>query len=92
MHRTFSDFSQAVRAAEAYAGAGFAVAMISATGRFLMGFEPGWHGDCRREKPGHAEPRFPEKTGRKRASAAKILEITRKSEPFSRNFSGCFRA
>ena len=28
------------RSAEAYAGAGFQVAMISATGRFLMGFEP----------------------------------------------------
>ena len=40
MHRAFSDFAQAVRSAEAYAGAGFMVAMISATGRFLMGFEP----------------------------------------------------
>ena len=40
MHRSFSDFSQAVRSAEAYAGAGFSVSMISATGRFLMGFEP----------------------------------------------------
>ena len=40
MHRAFNDFSQAVRSAEAFAGAGFAVAMISATGRFLMGFEP----------------------------------------------------
>ena len=40
MHRTFSDFAQAVRSAEAYAGAGFLVAMISATGRFLMGFNP----------------------------------------------------
>jgi hypothetical protein len=40
--RAFSDFSQAVCAAEAYAGAGFMVAMISATGRFLMGFEPRW--------------------------------------------------
>jgi len=39
MHRSFNDFSQAIRSAEAYAGAGFAVAMISATGRFLMGFE-----------------------------------------------------
>jgi hypothetical protein len=44
MRRAFSDFSQAVRAAEAYAGAGFMVAMISATGRFLMGFEPRWQG------------------------------------------------
>ena len=44
MHRAFSDFSQAVRSAEAYAGAGFMVAMISATGRFLMGFEPRWQG------------------------------------------------
>ncbi len=41
MHRSFNDFSQATRSAEAYAGAGFSVAMISATGRFLMGFEPG---------------------------------------------------
>jgi len=40
MHRSFSDFSQAARSAEAYAGAGFQVAMISATGRFLLGFEP----------------------------------------------------
>ncbi len=40
MHRSFNDFAQAVRSAEAYAGAGFAVSMISATGRFLMGFEP----------------------------------------------------
>jgi hypothetical protein len=40
MHRSFCDFSQAVRSAEAYAGAGFTVAMISATGRYLMGFEP----------------------------------------------------
>jgi len=39
-HRSFSDFSQATRSAEAYAGAGYAVAMISATGRFLMSFEP----------------------------------------------------
>ena len=40
MHRSFSEFTQAVRSAEAYAGAGFSVAMISATGRFLLGFEP----------------------------------------------------
>jgi hypothetical protein len=40
MHRAFSDFTQAMSAAEAYAGAGFVVAMVSATGRFLMGFEP----------------------------------------------------
>ena len=40
MHRSFNDFTQAVRSAEAYAGAGFTVSMISATGRFLMGFEP----------------------------------------------------
>ena len=39
-HRSFNDFSQATRSAEAYAGAGFSVAMISATGRYLMGFEP----------------------------------------------------
>jgi hypothetical protein len=40
MHRSFNDFSQAVRSAEAYARAGFLVAMISATGRFLMEFDP----------------------------------------------------
>ena len=40
MHRSFGDFGQAQRSAEAYAGAGFRVAMISATGRFLMSFEP----------------------------------------------------
>jgi len=39
MHRSFSDFGQAIRSAEAYAGAGYSVAMISATGRFLMNFE-----------------------------------------------------
>jgi hypothetical protein len=39
-HRSFSDFSQAIRSAEAYADAGYGVAMISATGRFLMNFEP----------------------------------------------------
>jgi hypothetical protein len=41
MHRAFNHYGQAVRSAEAYAGAGFTVAMISATGRFLMSFEPG---------------------------------------------------
>jgi hypothetical protein len=40
MHRAFNSFDQAHRSAEAYAGAGFSVAMISATGRFLMPFEP----------------------------------------------------
>ena len=40
MHRAFNDFAQAVRSAEAFAGAGFNVAMMAATGRFLMGFEP----------------------------------------------------
>jgi hypothetical protein len=40
MHRSFSDFGQATRSAEAYAGAGFRVSMISATGRFLMAFDP----------------------------------------------------
>jgi hypothetical protein len=39
-HRSFNDFFQATRSAEAYAGAGFSVAMISATGRYLMAFEP----------------------------------------------------
>ena len=41
VHRAFTDFAQANRSAEAYAGAGFSVAIISATGRFLMGFDPG---------------------------------------------------
>ncbi len=40
MHRAFNEFGQAVKSAEAYSGAGFSVAMISATGRFLMAFEP----------------------------------------------------
>jgi hypothetical protein len=40
MHRSFNNFGQALRSAEAYAGAGFSVAMVSATGRFLMAFEP----------------------------------------------------
>jgi hypothetical protein len=40
MHRSFNNFSQAVSSAEAFAGAGFDVALISATGRFLMGFRP----------------------------------------------------
>ena len=40
MHRSFNDFNRAVESAEAFAGAGFSVAMMSATGRFLMGFEP----------------------------------------------------
>lgn len=40
IHRPFSDFTQATKSAEAFAGAGFAVAMVSATGQFLMGFEP----------------------------------------------------
>ncbi len=40
MHRSFTDFGQASRSAEAYAGAGFTVSMISATGRYLMGFQP----------------------------------------------------
>ena len=44
IHRTFTEFDQAVRAAEAYAGAGFVVSMMSATGRFLMGFRPRWQG------------------------------------------------
>ena len=40
MHRSFNDFTQAVRSAEAFAGAGFSVAMMAATGRLLMAFEP----------------------------------------------------
>jgi hypothetical protein len=40
IRRTFTDFSQAVGAAEAYSKAGFMVAMVSATGRCLMVFNP----------------------------------------------------
>ena len=40
MHRSFTDFTQASHSAEAFAGAGFAVAMFSATGQFLMGYQP----------------------------------------------------
>jgi len=40
MHRSFNDFSEAELSAEAFARAGFAVSMISANGRFLMGYEP----------------------------------------------------
>jgi hypothetical protein len=40
MHRPFNDFVEAMQSAEAFAGAGFSVAMVSATGQFLMGFEP----------------------------------------------------
>lgn len=39
-YRAFGDFSGAVRCAEAYADAGFRVALVSATGRFIMRFEP----------------------------------------------------
>jgi hypothetical protein len=42
MRRAFADYGQAVDAAEAYAGLGFWVAMVSATGRFLMVFAPSW--------------------------------------------------
>ena len=44
MHRAFSDYRHALRAAEAYSGAGFVVAMVSATGRSLMRFQPCWQG------------------------------------------------
>jgi hypothetical protein len=40
MHRSFNDFAQATRSAEAFAGAGYDVSLFSATGRFLMGFRP----------------------------------------------------
>jgi len=39
MHRSFNHFDQALHSAQAFAGAGFSVAMISATGQFLMSFE-----------------------------------------------------
>jgi len=42
INRAFSDFTQALRSAEAYAGAGCMVMMVSATGKYLMGFEPRW--------------------------------------------------
>lgn len=38
--RAFHGFAQALHSAEAYASAGFKVAMVSATGRFLMAFDP----------------------------------------------------
>jgi hypothetical protein len=40
MGREFNDFDQAVKSAEAFANAGFVVEVVSATGQFLMGFEP----------------------------------------------------
>ncbi|MDX2038477.1 MAG: hypothetical protein SFX72_17660 [Isosphaeraceae bacterium] len=40
MHRSFNDFSLALQSAEAFAGAGYHVAVMSATGRFLMAYEP----------------------------------------------------
>jgi hypothetical protein len=40
MHRSFNDFHAAVKSAEAFSGAGYSVAMMSATGRFLMAFQP----------------------------------------------------
>lgn len=40
MHRAFNDFGRATRSAEAFAGAGFAVAMVSATGQLLLRFDP----------------------------------------------------
>lgn len=40
MRQVFADFGQASRSAEAYAREGFMVDMMSATGTFLMDFEP----------------------------------------------------
>jgi hypothetical protein len=40
MHRAFTDFFAAMKSAEAFAGAGFSVSMVSATGKLLMTFEP----------------------------------------------------
>ena len=77
MNRAFSDFSQAVRAAEAYAGAGFVVAMVSATGRFLMGFRAALARELPSEEPRHCSSN-PEKTGRNRVEASKIQENPRK--------------
>jgi hypothetical protein len=44
VRQVFADFGQAFRAAEAYARQGFLVDMTSATGRFLMDFEPAGRG------------------------------------------------
>ncbi len=43
VRQVFTDYGQASRSAEAYARAGFMVDMVSATGRFLMDFEPFHH-------------------------------------------------
>jgi hypothetical protein len=40
VRQVFADFGQASRSAEAYAREGFMVDMMSATGTFLMDFEP----------------------------------------------------
>ncbi len=40
MHRSFNDFNTAVKSAEAFSGAGYSVALMSATGRFIMSFQP----------------------------------------------------
>ncbi|OJW16260.1 MAG: hypothetical protein BGO49_18910 [Planctomycetales bacterium 71-10] len=40
VRQAFTDFGQAARSAEAYAREGFMVDMMSATGSFLMDFEP----------------------------------------------------
>lgn len=40
MRQVFADYGQARTSAEAYARDGFLVDMMSATGRFLMDFEP----------------------------------------------------
>ena len=55
MHRAFNDFNLATRSAEAFAGAGFAVAMHSATGQFLQRFAPR-HG-APAARPGHGRGR-----------------------------------
>lgn len=44
VRQAFADFAQASRSAEAYAKEGFIVDMMSATGSFLMDFEPSRHG------------------------------------------------
>lgn len=43
VRQVFTDFGQASKSAEAYAREGFMVDMMSATGMFLMDFEPFHH-------------------------------------------------
>ena len=82
IHRAFSDFDQAVRAAEAYAGAGFMVTMVSATGPIPDGVSSpaGRELPCEKTLPPGAVS--PEKRGETGPERAKILEKTGKSSLF----------